>query len=93
MENVLIDPLSEQSRMWISSTPKGEFLEFGKDRADTENNSILNYLIFNALGKVELQGTLLKKRRIDIHSLGRGIYFIQFLLPDETQVTRQFMKV
>lgn len=86
MESVLIDQLSEQSRMWVSSTAKGEFLELGK-------NHFTNYFIFNALGKMEMKGSLNENRKIDIHGLSKGIYFVQFFFEDETQVTRQFMKI
>lgn len=84
-DTVTVDRLNK-SRMWISSSPKGQFLEFGK-------NQSMNYLIFNALGNVELEGSLQGKRKIDIQTLSRGIYFIQFLLGDKTNVTRQFMKI
>lgn len=92
MENVLIDQ-HEPSRMWISSTPKGQFLELGKSSSRKEGQLILNYSIFNALGKIEMEGTLPAQRKIDIHMLGRGIYFIQLLFADQTQVMRQFMKI
>lgn len=85
MESVVVDRLSN-SRMWISSSPRGQFLELGK-------KIFTNYLIFNAFGKVELEGELNGGTRIDIHSLTRGIYFIQFLPGNQTMVTRQFMKI
>ena len=78
-------PTYTNTRIGMYSNPSGNFLEL-------ENTDAVDYVVFNIIGDIELQGHLDPSRKIDIRSLIKGIYFIQFSYPNRTKSTQQFIK-
>ena len=64
----------------------GQFLKINKT-ADT------SYVVLDSLGKIEIVGKLDNTRKINIQSLQRGIYFVQFSNSDDLKNRQHFIKL